>query len=201
MTEYKYAPAEVPQPFTGKPQYYLYRMFSMPMSKWEMLTGLSRETAEPEEFAEEYKQTVRKKLLTGASSERALFGPWYGAQINDPTTDMQAKLEPRLRDGSFQVNPGAAFKGVDEEANEENLQVEYFVLTDPFIDAAETPEPILARADSPVVPFFLAFGVAGLVTASMVEKGTGLKVLAGTAGGLFAGVAVTQVLAKKEDRV
>lgn len=182
---------DVPEPFTDKPAFYLYRTLVMPLSEWEMHTGLSREKNTPEQIAEVYKKVVGKRAVN-PGLEREDFGTWHAVNTTPPNIDEEVASENALIAGRYRIDFGMISEGLaTEERPERTMSVDYYIMVDPAMVRAE--EPLAPREVTSAVKTAAAVGlvVGGIGTAMLVKRGVGLRVLAGVAGGVIgAGIAI-----------
>lgn len=184
---------EIPQPFTEKPAFFLHRMISMPLSQWEMQTGLERATSSPEQIAEVYKKVVGKRAVS-PGLERESFGSWQAMNTEVPNVDEEVAAENALIAGNYRVDFGTIVEGRATEGRPESMMhVDYFLVVDPAMVRGELLDP---EEDMPVQAGVQGAALAGLVvggvaTMALVKKGVGLRILAGVAGGVIgAGIAI-----------
>lgn len=149
--------------------FYLELVETMPLTEWQMLTGLDAGTAE--ELAQAYKEVVRKKLQKGI---RADFSDWFN-QAGQELTPEQRQLAEQLLSKFAAVIELVTFA---EEGD--SLSATYQVRVEPQRETPLTPEQ--APRASLMTGAFL-FVAGGFATSLLVKKGVGLKVLAGVAGG------------------
>jgi len=180
--------SEIPQPFTDKPTFYLHRFITMPMTQWELQTGLRRATSTPEQMAETYKKVVKKRAVR-PGLERESFGSWQAANTTSPDQDEEVASENSLIAGNYRVDFGLITEGTPtEERPEAEMGIDYFIMVDPAMVRGEglVPKkgspPLSAEVKGAAV---LGLVVGGIATASLVKKGVGLRLLAGLAGGVI----------------